>query len=200
MEKCMCMFCVDQRHNAQDNDQSDYTDYSHDNDNNNLSDDSHINPHNYVSFLITIAQFDMLKVEYSYLYRTKNIIEISRDDTHVIGKLRTDSHDRVEMSDYMVLQDITDLNLRGLQNAWFTTGGKILFVPWYGHNLTAALLGHTDSYADELESMGWYHYSIGNWRNPHNVKVTDRMYDAIGKFADQNNQDAALIAFGTKRR
>ena len=198
--KCYCTFCVNMRHNltasTHDYDYGIYDDtYENDDSSYNLPDP---NDKTFAPFMLTIEQYDRLVEEYDHLVDSGNIVAIDRDDTHVIGKMRSETHTLSETHEYMVLQDITDLDLRGLQNAWFTTSGKILYVPWYSHNITAAILGHTNRYADELESMGWYHYSIGFWRNRHNVKVTDRMYDAIAKFADQNDQDAAIIAFGRK--
>jgi len=184
------------RHNLTAN----HDDYDYDyNDQDDDQDDS-TNESSFAPFMLTIEQYDRLATEYDHLIGYGNLVEIMRDDKHVIGKLRSESHNKTETHNYMVLQDITNENLAGLQNAWFTTSGKILFVPWYSHNITACILGHTSRYADELESMGWYHYSIGSWRNTDTVKVTDRMYDAIAKFADQNGMDAAAIAFGNKRR
>lgn len=200
MKKCMCMFCVDMRHPVPI-EHDDYSDYSHDDhyDHSDQDDNAYVpNERSFAPFIFTIDQYDRLISNYDHLVTYKNIIELDRDSVHVMGKLRSETHDRSETHGYMVLQDITNLPLNGLMNAWFTTTGKILYVPWYAHNITACILGHTDRYADELECKGWFHYSIGNWRNRHNVKVTDRMYDAIAKFADQNNEDAALIAFGRK--
>ncbi len=146
-----------------------------------------------VPFILTHAEYDRIVAEYDFLIEYEYVKVIDRDATHVLGTLKTGKHDTAETHDYYVLQDITNANLQGLRNAWFTTSGKILFVPQYGHCLTATIMA---TYEHKLEDSGWFHYSQGSWRNRHNVKITDRMYDALAMFAEQNGMDVASIAYG----
>jgi len=150
----------------------------------------------FAPFMLTHAEYARLVDKYDHLFTYHNIIVTDQDSSNVMGYIRTESHDLPETHDYFVLQDITHAPIVGLQNAWFLPSGKILYVPWYAHNLTACVLGHMSGYADELESMGWFHYSMGCWRNRNTAKITDRMYDSLARYADQNNEDVAYIAYG----
>ncbi len=132
---------------------------------------------------LTLEQFELARKYYA-----NDMHIVDQDEKHVMGWLSITNYGK--QYDYYAGEDITDKDLSGIQNAWFAPNGKILFVPWHGHDFVACIMGKK---CGDLEDEGWVHFSYGSACN-RVKKITDRQYDSIAKFADINDLEAAAIA------
>lgn len=121
-------------------------------------------------------------------YNDYDFMIVTQDHSHVLAEWRMSTE---ETHDYFAAQDITNKDLKGIQNCWIAPNGAIYYVPWHGHNFTSVLLGFKS--ATEAENAGWLHFSYGSTKNA--VKqVTDKQYNACCKLASALCTEAYYIA------
>lgn len=125
-------------------------------------------------FFCTIDAFN--KLDAYYLEKCE---VIHKDSEHVMGFV-----DLVDCYGHLAGEDISGINLRGYTSLWFSPSGKVHYVPGAGHDFTAIMLGYNT--IEDLERAGWVHLSSGSIYNYHLAKITDRCYDALARYCEQN--------------
>lgn len=115
-------------------------------------------------------------------YYKKDIHILERDTTHVLGYVEINSDKSYDHTDLFIGEQVHAY--ADMWNLWIDRSGSAYFVPWWGHGMYASVF-HGQS-VSALEEMGWIHISDSILRNWDMPKVTDRQYDTLVLYCEQN--------------
>jgi hypothetical protein len=133
---------------------------------------------NHSTFFVDRATFDRLDQYFIDDY----LDIIDSDDDYVMGYcVASDKYDHS-----LFLGQKVD-RFEEMWNLWIDRSGIAYFVPWYSHNVTAAILQNAT--VDELECKGWIHISNSRICNYQPVKATDKQYDTLSLYCEHNHRD-----------